>query len=236
MVMDAVAFAVALVDSDGFARLSGLPTSYVYSLAFDGGSLSIAGRIELETDIAKALTSNGTQVTALLDRDQNQGISFFGTNAQGDSAMCMAFLYIMIVVMAFIFVILTNATVEKESSVIGTLLASGCARGRPCATTSSCLPSWESWPAWRAASWATRFSRGWPGPLLPLLQPAALPGELRRKDVRPHLGPALCDARRDRLRGHRPQAQGHPPPRSCAMRCPEAGAAATCASPPSWDT
>ena len=129
MVMDAVTFAVALVDSDGFARLSDLPTSYVYSLAFDDGSLSAAGHTDLETDVGKALTSNGTQVTALLDRNQNQGISFFGKDAKGDSTMYMAFLYIMIVVMAFIFVILTNATVEKESSEIGTLLASGWRKG-----------------------------------------------------------------------------------------------------------
>ncbi len=75
------------------------------------------------------LADAGATVTDLLDRDQNQGISYLTTDMQGDGAMYTTFLYVLIAIMAFVFVILTNATVEKESSVIGTLLASGWRKG-----------------------------------------------------------------------------------------------------------
>lgn len=75
------------------------------------------------------LADSGATVTDLLDRDQNQGISYLTTDMQGDGAMYTTFLYVLIAIMAFVFVILTNATVEKESSAIGTLLASGWRKG-----------------------------------------------------------------------------------------------------------
>ena len=39
--------------------------------------------------------------------------------------MWMTLLDIIIVIMAFVFVVLTDATIEEESAIIGTLLASG---------------------------------------------------------------------------------------------------------------
>jgi putative ABC transport system permease protein len=124
-VMDANTFSVGLVSEDGFARFADLPTTYAYALLFDDPALTTSGRFEREMAIAQALTDAGATVTDLLDRDQNQGISYLTTDMQGDGAMYTTFLYVLIAIMAFVFVILTNATIEKESSVIGTLLASG---------------------------------------------------------------------------------------------------------------
>ena len=55
----------------------------------------------------------------------NQGIGYAADDVEGDSAMWTTLLYIIIVIMAFVFVVLTNATIEQESAIIGTLLASG---------------------------------------------------------------------------------------------------------------
>ena len=46
-------------------------------------------------------------------------------DVDGDSMMWMTLLDIIIVIMAFVFVVLTDATIEEESAIIGTLLASG---------------------------------------------------------------------------------------------------------------
>jgi ABC-type antimicrobial peptide transport system permease subunit len=46
-------------------------------------------------------------------------------DTQGDQMMWQILLVMLIVIMAFVFVVLTDATIESESAVIGTLLASG---------------------------------------------------------------------------------------------------------------
>lgn len=129
VLMDVTNFSVALVSKRGFARFADSPTSYTYSVVFDDDSLTTAQRSDREQDIAQALENHGAELSALLDRDQNQGISYLGTDMKGDGAMYAGFLYVLIGVMAFIFVVLTNATVEQESSVIGTLRASGWRKG-----------------------------------------------------------------------------------------------------------
>ncbi len=128
-VMDVQAFSVALASDEGFERLSGLSTAYTYSLAFDDSALSLSGRVEKETDVAKALDEHGATVTNLLDREQNQCMSYLAADVDRDSSMYMVLLYVLVAIMAFIFVVLTNATVEQESSVIGTLRASGWRKG-----------------------------------------------------------------------------------------------------------
>lgn len=61
----------------------------------------------------------------LIDADSNQGIGYARDDVDGDSMMWMTLLDIIIVIMAFVFVVLTDATIEEESAIIGTLLASG---------------------------------------------------------------------------------------------------------------
>ena len=55
----------------------------------------------------------------------NQAINFTGDDMGSDRAMIIVFLYIIIVIMAFVFGITSSNTIMKESNVIGTLLASG---------------------------------------------------------------------------------------------------------------
>ena len=89
--------------------------------------------------------------------------------------MWTTLLDIIIVIMAFVFVVLTNATIEEESAIIGTLLASGY-RKREIILHYLALPAIvnsRGGPGMRARRGV--LHRAHAQPLLRLLQPAALP-------------------------------------------------------------
>ncbi|WP_417058417.1 ABC transporter permease [Ellagibacter isourolithinifaciens] len=125
--INTVTFGVAEVTDAGFAALEdagGAPT-YTYSFVFNDRDLSVADRTDAEKNMVKALTDADARVDDLIDADSNQGIGYARDDVDGDSAMWTTLLDIIIVIMAFVFVVLTNATIEEESAIIGTLLASG---------------------------------------------------------------------------------------------------------------
>ena len=102
----------------------GAPT-YTYSFTFNDRDLSVADRTDAEEDMVDALTDADARVDDLIDADSNQGIGYARNDVDGDSMMWTTLLDIIIVIMAFVFVVLTDATIEEESAIIGTLLASG---------------------------------------------------------------------------------------------------------------
>ena len=97
----------------------------VASFTFADRDLSTADRTDAEQDMVEALTDADARVDDLIDADSNQGIGYARDDVDGDSMMWMTLLDIIIVIMAFVFVVLTDATIEEESAIIGTLLASG---------------------------------------------------------------------------------------------------------------
>ena len=125
--VNTLTYGVAEVADTGFAALEGAggaPTC-TYSFAFDDRNLSVAERADAEKDMVSALEDAGAHVDDLVDADSNQGIGYARDDVDGDSMMWTTLLDIIIVIMAFVFVVLTDATIEEESAVIGTLLASG---------------------------------------------------------------------------------------------------------------
>ena len=125
--VNTITYGVAEVTDAGFAALEdagGAPT-YTYSFVFNDRNLSVADRTDAEEDMVEALTDADARVDDLIDADSNQGIGYARNDVDGDSAMWTTLLDIIIVIMAFVFVVLTNATIEEESAIIGTLLASG---------------------------------------------------------------------------------------------------------------
>ena len=125
--VNTITYGVAEVTGAGFAALEdagGAPT-YTYSFVFNDRDLSVADRTDAEKNMVKALTDTAARVDDLIDADSNQGIGYARDDVDGDSAMWTTLLDIIIVIMAFVFIVLTNATIEEESAVIGTLLASG---------------------------------------------------------------------------------------------------------------
>lgn len=125
--VNTITFGVAEVTPEGFQALrdAGAPFSYNYSFCFKDRSLTMAERLDAEEDMMKALTDADASVSDFIDRDTNQGITYAKEDTEGDSVMWEVLLDILVVVMAFIFVVLTSATIEEESAIIGTLLASG---------------------------------------------------------------------------------------------------------------
>lgn len=125
--VNTLSFGVAEVSSEGFKALenTGFLPSYTYSYRFADRDLSVADRVDIEKDMVSALSDAHANVTDLTDVDSNQGIGYAKDDVSGDSAMWTTLLYIIIVIMAFVFVVLTSGTIEEESAIIGTLLASG---------------------------------------------------------------------------------------------------------------
>lgn len=125
--VNTITYGVAEVTDAGFAALedAGGAPAYTYSFTFNDRDLSTADRTDAEQDMVEALADADARVDDLIDDDSNQGIGYARDDVDGDSMMWTTLLNIIIVIMAFVFVVLTDATIEEESAIIGTLLASG---------------------------------------------------------------------------------------------------------------
>lgn len=126
-VFNSLTFTVATVTDKAFDALqkAGNLASYTYSLRFDDRSLTDVARVDAESDMAEALSSHNTVLSDLTDSSTNQGIGYPADDVEGDQAMWETLMLMLIVIMAFMFVVLTTSTIEEESAIIGTLLASG---------------------------------------------------------------------------------------------------------------
>ena len=124
-VFNAQSFCVGLVTQSAFDSFDQGKLRYVYSFTCDNRSLSDADRVDLEEDIADALSGANVAVSDFIDVDANNGITYAADDVVGDQQMWCVLLWMIIAIMAFVFVILTGSTIEEESAVIGTLLASG---------------------------------------------------------------------------------------------------------------
>ncbi len=123
LMFDAVKFGVAIVPQSTFDTY----TNKTWNYAWKYQDSSIVGS-DTEEDSATALLSEMRDVVSIqsfIPRYQNQAITFTGEDMGGDGAMMVVFLYIVMVIIAFVFALTTRDTIQKESNVIGTLLASG---------------------------------------------------------------------------------------------------------------
>lgn len=125
LVMNTTHFGVAVVSNEGFDEFSDSSVTYRYSYRLDDRELKDSDKLTKAEDIQKYLYASGTTVSTLLTSKQNQSISFLEMDIATDGPFIVVFVYILVVLIAFIFAILTNNTIEKESVIIGTLRASG---------------------------------------------------------------------------------------------------------------
>ena len=129
-IFNALTFTVAEVTPeafDSFARDTSV--AYTYSFLTNDESMSLADRVDLEKDMVEALSDKGASVSSLIDSSNNQGIGYPADDVEGDSSMWETMMILLIIIMAFVFVVLTSATIEEESSVIGTLMSMGFKKG-----------------------------------------------------------------------------------------------------------
>lgn len=125
LVMNTSHFCVSVVTRDSFEQFYEGNITYRYSYRYNEADLSKAEKVTLSENMLKMLIENGNVVQQFLRADQNQSISFLETDIGTDGPFMVVFVYILVALIAFIFAILTNNTIEHEAVIIGTLLASG---------------------------------------------------------------------------------------------------------------
>lgn len=125
MLFNSSTFTIAQVTPEGFQQLAAGKKDYRYDVVLDDRSMDLAARTSFEEDAADALVEHGEILTDLVDIDSNMAVFFATDDVEGDQIMWQVLVGLLVVIMGFVFVVLTNATIEQESAVIGTLLASG---------------------------------------------------------------------------------------------------------------
>ena len=124
MMMDSIDFGVGVLTSGGFNRISNEDTKYRYAYKYNDSTLSSEELNDKNDDLKDILVSN-TQLDEFIESYNNKAITFVLEDAESDSASMYIFLYLMIILIAYISAITISNTIHKESTVIGTLKASG---------------------------------------------------------------------------------------------------------------
>lgn len=125
LVMNTSDFGVSVVTEEGFSRFSKDTLTYRYSYQFKTDSLSDSKERELIEDMQKQMLSEGVTLQSFLTAKSNPSINYLREDMGKDGPMIKAFIYILIVIIAFVFAVLTSNTIEAEAAIIGTLRASG---------------------------------------------------------------------------------------------------------------
>lgn len=125
---DSVKFGVGIITQDAFASIDTSLVKYVYSWKYDVEPKDDKEEKEVSEDLMKAINQD-VSLEEFVPRYLNQAINFTGEDMGSDRAMMIVFLYIVIVILAFVFGITISNTIAKEANVIGTLLASGYTKG-----------------------------------------------------------------------------------------------------------
>lgn len=126
---DALQFGVGVLSAGEFNALpkEELTWRYAWLYSEPPGDSEIAEK-EMAEELLEEL-GDIVQLTGFLPRYQNQAIVYTREDMGGDRAMMAVFLYIVILIIAFVFSITAGSTIEREAGVIGTLRASGFTRG-----------------------------------------------------------------------------------------------------------
>ncbi len=128
MMFDAIKFGVGVMTKEGFATLDDNHIHYSYSWKYDNAPADDTEAKEKSEDFLEVLTQNAI-VTNYIPEFSNQAINFAGNDIGRDGQIMAVLLYIVVAIIAFIFAITTSNTIAKESTVIGTLRASGYTKG-----------------------------------------------------------------------------------------------------------
>lgn len=129
MMFDSIKFGVAIVTADTFGTYPEDKLHYVYSWKYAERPADNTEAKSLSEDFLEKLSEEAPKymnaVTGYIPEYTNQAIIFTGDDIKGDTAFVQMFLYIIVVIIAFIFAITTSNTIAKEAGVIGTLRATG---------------------------------------------------------------------------------------------------------------
>ena len=131
---DALTFDVAMTTEKGFERISSaLHANYAFT--YNNPPAEVYEEKELSDSFLKILITQAVssedeaEIKNFVPAYANHAITFAPDDMGSDKSMGGVLLYILVAVLAFIFAVTAVTTLEKESSVIGTLRASGYTKG-----------------------------------------------------------------------------------------------------------
>ncbi|MBQ7965359.1 MAG: ABC transporter permease [Ruminococcus sp.] len=124
MMFDSVKFGVATVTDDDFDKLSSDKMHYCYSFTFDDEPEDETQAKEMCDDVLGIIAEHTIPVS-FIPQYSNMAITMVGSDLGNDKSIITMFLYVVVLIIAFIFAITTSNTITKEAAVIGTLRASG---------------------------------------------------------------------------------------------------------------
>lgn len=114
LMMNTTDFGIGFVSNDTFGKLeNSYNTNYNYSYTDDTG------------EIKEFLINKGIIVKDLLPKESNQSIMFLANDMGSDVPAIKVLIYIVIVIIAFVFVILASNNIDTDAKSIGTLKALG---------------------------------------------------------------------------------------------------------------
>ncbi len=131
LMFDAFGFDVAMVTPAAFDALK-TRIHYNYAYLYNDKPLGKVEKADSAEYFLKSLITQtlvyDNELKSFLPEYLRQASNFAPTDIEGDSAGAAILCYILIGVIAFIFAVTISNTIDKESSVIGTLRASGYSR------------------------------------------------------------------------------------------------------------
>ncbi|WP_456095775.1 FtsX-like permease family protein [Peptostreptococcus sp.] len=127
ILMDNKDFAVASVNKKTFDDLvkDGYGINYIYSYRLEHSSENRKVQSDKLEDLVDAFVDKGLVPINAQNKYRNSRISYVMDDMGGDVPMMTSLMVIVLLVMAFIFAVLVENTIEDEASVIGSLLSFG---------------------------------------------------------------------------------------------------------------
>ncbi len=125
LLMNTTDFGLSLVTKEAFSLLEEETFTYRYSYVFTNTGFTEEEERKAVEEMQKLLVEGGVSIESFLTAENNQSITFLREDMGKDGPVMKVFIYILIIVIAFVFAILTNNTIESEAAIIGTLRALG---------------------------------------------------------------------------------------------------------------
>ena len=123
LVMDTGYYGTCLFDKDGFESFKDVPIKYTYSYHTKNDLTKKSANDKLK-DLIKIIMKKNVVIDAVTRYD-NHCITYLMDDMDGDVPTMTIFMVVLFIALAFVSAVQIKSLMEKESSVIGTLLASG---------------------------------------------------------------------------------------------------------------
>ncbi len=125
---DTKMFGVGVMTEEGFETIGDDKLHFSYSWRYEERPVDDVEAKEMSDNLMESLLQC-TMLENYIPAYSNQAIQFTGNDMGRDKLIFGVFLYLVVAIIAFIFAITTSNTITKESTVIGTLRASGYSKG-----------------------------------------------------------------------------------------------------------